>query len=329
MSRSIKDYLILASKGILMGFANVMPGISGGTISHISGIYDDLLASINALNLTNLKGLFKHGPSFFWKSINGNFLISLVISVLIGIYILVKFLSYALLHFPIPVWSFFLGLILASSINLAIKINSSEFKGTAILTNKSKKIKIIIFLITGFLIAYFSALITPVVNAKDPEYWYVFLCGLLAITALILPRISGSLILLLMGEYQFILTSVDELKLNFLMIFALGTILGLILFTKSLTWLLKNYYKYSVSFVVGIMFGSLNKVWPWKHTLLSHSNQFAQIIPDKKENVLPFSFYELTGKDPQLLYAILLAITGFLVVFLIESAYNKIRNAED
>jgi len=328
MSRSLKDYFILACKGITMGFANVMPGISGGTIAFISGIYEELIESINALNFNNLKGLFKHGPKFFWNSIHGSFITTLILSVLIGIYILVKLLSYLLLKFPIPIWSFFLGLILASSIYLAIKINSQELKIKSILDNKSRNFKIVVFFILGFVIAYFSAIFTPVANSKAPE-WYVALGGALAISALILPRISGSLILLLMGEYQFILSAVDNLKMNFLLYFALGTVLGLILFTNALTWLLKKYYNYTIGFLVGVMLGSLNKVWPWKHTLLSHTNQFAQIIPDKQENVLPFLYYDLTGKDPQFLYAILMAITGFLVVYLMESAYTKEKLAKE
>jgi len=316
MSRSIKDYLLIALKGIAMGIANIMPGVSGGTIAFISGIYEELIDSIKLLNLNNLKGLFKNGPKYFWKSINGSFLLVLVTGILVSLFILAKFLNFLLLKIPIPMWSFFFGLILASAIYLALKNSSWNYKS-------------IIAGILGIGIAFIVTIFSPVANSKDPALWYVFLGGALAICAIILPRISGSLILLLMGEYQFILSAVDNLKMTFLYVFGLGTIFGLISFTNAISWLLRKYFNITISFLVGLMIGSLNKVWPWKQTLLSHTNQFAQIIPDKQENVLPFSFYELTGKDPQLLYAILMAITGFLVIFLLESAYTKAKIANE
>ncbi len=316
MSSLIKHYLQIATKGIAMGAANIMPGISGGTIAFISGIYEELMESIKSLNFKNLKGLFKNGLKSYWASINGSFLIILVFGILLSIFFLAKLINFLLVEFPIPMWSFFLGLILASSIYLATK-------------NKSWNYKAIIAALMGAGIAYFVTIVSPVVNAQDPEYWYVFLSGALAISAMILPRISGSLILLLMGEYQFILSALDNLRMTFLCFFGLGTIVGLISLSNVLSWLLRKYFNTTVGFLVGLMVGSLNKVWPWKHTLLSHSNQFAQIIPDKQENVFPFSYYELTGKDPQFLYAILMAITGFLVIFLIESAYTKAKIAKE
>jgi putative membrane protein len=316
MSRSIKDYLFLALKGTAMGVANIMPGVSGGTIAFICGIYEELIESIKFLNFRNLKGLFKNGPKYFWKAINGSFLLVLVTGILGSLFLLAKFLNFLLLKIPIPMWAFFFGLISASAIYLALKNNSWNYKS-------------IIACFLGIGIAFIVTIFSPVANSKDPALWYIFLCGALAICAIILPRISGSLILLLMGEYQFVLSAVDNLKMTFLYIFGLGTIFGLISFTNALSWLLRKYFNTTVAFLVGLMIGSLNKVWPWKQTLLSHTNQFAQIIPDKQENVLPFSFYELTGKDPQLLYAILMAITGFLVIFLIESAYTKAKIANE
>jgi len=316
MNSSIKKYLQIVAKGIAMGAANIMPGISGGTIASISGIYEELIETIQALNFNNLKGLFKNGIKSFWQSINGTFLVTLVLGILLSIFFLAKLLNFLLVQIPIPIWSFFFGLILASSIYLALKIKTWNYKP-------------ILAAIIGGGIAYFITIVTPVVNAKDPEYWYIFLSGALAISAMILPRISGSLILLLMGEYQFILSALDNLRMSFLSFFALGTIVGLISFSNMLSWILQKYFNITVGFLVGLMIGSLNKVWPWKHTLLSHSNQFAQIIPDKQENVFPFSYYELTGKDPQFLYAILMAIVGFLVIFLIESAYTKAKLAKE
>jgi putative membrane protein len=315
MSRTLKDYLALAYKGAAMGMANTMPGVSGATIAYIMGIYDELISSIEALSFENIKGLFRKGIISYWKSINGSFLLFLLIGLFISIFILAKVINYLLIKFPIPVWAFFFGLIVSSAIYLATK-------------NKSWNFKSFISIFFGVGITVLVSYISPVANTKDPEYWYVFLSAVISIFALILPRISGSLLLLIMGQYQFILSAVDNLRMNFLLIFGFGSIFGLITFSNAFSWILRKFYNTTICFLVGVMIGSLNKVWPWKHTLLSHSNQFAQIIPDKQENVLPFSYFELTAKDPQLLYAILMIIAGILTIFLLESSYSKAKTIE-
>jgi len=316
MSNTLKYYLSLCYKGAAMGIANIMPGVSGATIAYIMGIYDELISSIKSLNFGNIKGLFKKGLVNFWNSINGSFLLVLLIGLFVSIFLLAKLINYMLIKFPIPVWAFFFGLIISSALYLATKNSRWSFKN-------------IISIFLGVGISVLVSYISPVANTKDPEYWYVFLSGVVSIFALILPRISGSLLLLIMGQYQFILSAVDNLRINFLLIFGFGSIFGLLAFSNTFGWLLKKYYNTTICFLVGVMIGSLNKVWPWKHTLLSHSNQFAQIIPDKQENVLPFSYFELTAKDPQLLYAILMIIAGILTIYLIESSYSKAKTIEE
>ncbi|RLD81972.1 MAG: DUF368 domain-containing protein, partial [Bacteroidetes bacterium] len=167
--------------------------------------------------------------------------------------------------------------------------------------------------------------ITPIPEVEDSPYWFVFISGMIAICAMILPGISGSFILLLMGQYKFILSAVTDFKISYILTFGIGAVVGLISFSNVLSWLLKKYHNITVAFLAGFMIGSLNKVWPWKHTLLSHTNQYAEIIPIKQENVLPNLFFELTGKDPHTLYAILMAITGFLVIFLLETTFNRVK----
>jgi len=315
MSRSIKDYLVVSLKGIAMGAADVVPGVSGGTIAFISGIYEELIESLKSINVTSFKVLFKQGIKSFWKSINGTFLISLVVGIAISILSLAKLIHYLLDNYPIFIWSFFLGLIVASAIYVIIKIKKWNYKT-------------ILSIIIGAVIAYFITDITPVSESTDPAYLYIMFCGMIAICAMILPGISGSFILLLMGQYKFILSAVSGLKITYIATFGVGAVIGLISFSNVLSWLLKKFHDITVAFLAGFMIGSLNKVWPWKHTLLSHTNQFAEIIPDKQENVLPQIYYELTGKDPQTLYALLMAITGFLVIFLLQSTFAKVKNQE-
>lgn len=312
MIRNIKDYIIILLKGTAMGAADVVPGVSGGTIAFISGIYEELIESIKSINWVNFKGLFSKGFKQFWSSINGNFLASLFIGIAISIFSLAKLLHFLLDEHPILIWSFFFGLIVASAIYVAKQIKNWDYKS-------------ILAIVIGTIIAYFITEITPVPEVENSPYWFVFISGMIAICAMILPGISGSFILLLMGQYKFILSAVNDLKISYIVTFGLGAVIGLISFSNVLSWLLKKYHNITVAFLAGFMIGSLNKVWPWKHTLLSHTNQFAKIIPVKQENVLPNMFFEFTGKDPQTLYAILMAITGFLVIFLLETLFSRVK----
>ena len=312
MIRNIKDYIIILLKGMAMGAADVVPGVSGGTIAFISGIYEELIESIKSINLVNFKELFSKGFKQFWNSINGNFLAILFLGIAISIFSLARILHFLLDEYPILIWSFFFGLIVASAIYVAKQIENWDYKS-------------ILAIVIGTIIAYFITEITPVPEVENSSYWFVFISGMIAICAMILPGISGSFILLLMGQYKFILSAVNDLKITYIITFGLGAVIGLISFSNVLSWLLKKYHNITVAFLAGFMIGSLNKVWPWKHTLLSQTNQFAQIIPVKQENVLPNMFFEFTGKDPHTLYAILMAITGFLVIFLLETLFSKIK----
>ena len=312
MARNIKDYIVILLKGSAMGAADVVPGVSGGTIAFISGIYEELLSSIKSLNWVNVKLLFSDGFKAFWSSINGTFLSVLFTGIAISVFSLAKLLHFLLDEYPILIWSFFFGLIVASAIYVAKQINKWDYK-------------IVLAIIIGTIIAYFITEITPIPEVEDSPYWFVFISGMIAICAMILPGISGSFILLLMGQYKFILSAVTDFKISYILTFGIGAVVGLISFSNVLSWLLKKYHNITVAFLAGFMIGSLNKVWPWKHTLLSHTNQYAEIIPIKQENVLPNLFFELTGKDPHTLYAILMAITGFLVIFLLETTFNRVK----
>ena len=314
MNRTIKDYILIVLKGTAMGAADVVPGVSGGTVAFISGIYKELLDSINSINIENIKLLFRDGIKQFWNSINANFLLALVVGIAFSIFTLAKLLHFLLEEYPILIWSFFFGLIIASAVYVA-----QEIKGTW-------NYKIIISVIAGTIIAYFITIITPASENNDGAYWYVFISGMIAICAMILPGISGSFILLLMGQYQFILSVVNDFKINYILTFGIGAIIGLLSFSKLISWLLNKYHSITIAFLVGFMLGSLNKIWPWKRTIEAKANQFGKIIPIIKENVLPNVYYESTGKDPQTLYAILMAITGFLIIFVLQASFNKVKS---
>ncbi len=315
MKRSIKDYIIISLKGIAMGAADVVPGVSGGTIAFISGIYEELLNSIKSINLIAFKQLVSFKIKDFWNTINANFLIALVIGVLISIFSLAKILRTLLETHPIFIWSFFFGLIIASAIYVARTITQWN-------------VPTAIALISGSIVAYFITVISPA--EANTSYWFIFVSGSIAICAMILPGISGSFILVLLGMYKFILGAVSSFDLIVIAVFALGAIVGIISFSNLLSWLLKNFKNITIAVLAGFMIGSLNKVWPWKKVIEWKINRHGEKVPFIENNVLPDTFANLSqnqfvgdSNDPQLAYAIILAIIGFGIIFLFEVISKK------
>jgi putative membrane protein len=316
MSRSIKDYLILALKGIAIGTAEFIPGVSGATVAFISGIYIEIIDSIRLLNFKSFKVLINKGFKEFWSTINGNFMLSLTIGIFVSFFTLVGLFSYLLSTFPIFVWSFFFGLVFASSIYMLRDIKEWNYKS-------------IIAIVVGIGFAYGLTLITPASATKESQYWLVFLTAIVAIVAIYLPGISIAFIMLLLGQYDFIIDVFANGKLDFILIFAIGILVGLITFSNLISLLVKKFRLTIVALLTGFLIGSLINLWPWKHTLLSHTNNFAQIIPIKQEIVLPDSYFNLTARDPQTLNAILMAITGSLVIYLLYNSFNRIKQKSE
>jgi putative membrane protein len=303
MERRLNDYFILALKGIGMGAADVVPGVSGGTIAFITGIYEELVDSIKSINLKAIKLLFTGKFSAFWKSINGTFLISVLLGIAISIFSLAKGLKYLLDHYPVPVWSFFFGLILASAVYIAYNI-------------KSWDIKMILAGIAGIIAAVFITILTPA--EANTSWWFIFISGSIAICAMILPGISGSFILVLLGMYKFILEAVSSLDLSVLIIFVAGAAIGIVIFSNILSWLIKNFHNMTIAVLAGFMAGSLNKVWPWKEVTKSYVDAQGQIKPLMEKNILPETYEQITGEDALFWVAVILAITGFVLIFVIQ-----------
>jgi len=281
-----------------MGAADVVPGVSGGTIAFISGIYEELIDSISKVNLATLKLWKKEGFAEMWKELNGNFLISLVIGIGLSIITLAKLIRHLLETQPILIWSFFFGLVLASIIYVARQITRWNLGA-------------IILLIAGALTAYFITTLTP--QTTNVSYPYVFLSGALAICAMILPGISGSFILLLLGMYKPVLDAIHDKNIGLLATLMLGAVVGLLSFSRLLKWLFDHYENLTLAVLTGFIIGSLNKIWPWKEVLEAEMiNGKLKIL--KEKSVLPWSY----EGDPQLAYALLLAGAGFLFIILLE-----------
>ena len=307
---SKRNYPLLILRGCAMGAADVVPGVSGGTIAFITGIYEELIESIKAVDLQAIKLLLKFKLAEFWKKINGNFLISVIAGIGISIFSLAKLMTWLLENHPIYIWSFFFGLIIASSL-----LVSKEIKKWNIFT--------VISLVTGAIIAYCITVMTPAETPND--WWFIIFSGAIAICAMILPGISGAFILLLMGKYTYILEAVSAFNIGVLLLFAIGAIGGIVSFSHLLSWLLKHHPTTSVSLLTGFMVGSLNKVWPWKETLQTYTDSHGVEKALVESNISPAHFSELTGNDPLLWQAILMCIAGFLLIWGIEALGRKMN----
>ena len=296
-------HIWLYLKGIAMGSADVVPGVSGGTIAFITGIYTELLDSIKSINIQALQTLFKKGPKEAWKEINGTFLITLFAGILTAILTLAKVIHYLLDQHAVLLWSFFFGLILASSLHMGKQIKQWPAIN-------------IIALLVGAICAGFISIASP--SSIEASYFNIFFAGSIAICAMILPGISGSFILLLMGLYAPVLAAVKGLQLDIMVIFALGAGIGLMLFSRLLSWLLHHYQDLMFSLLTGFMLGALLKVWPWKETISYRLNSKGIEVPFEQLNSLP----QWSNND-QFVWALVVAILGFSCVFLLEKVSNR------
>jgi putative membrane protein len=300
MKRKVKDYIVISLKGMAMGAADVVPGVSGGTIAFISGIYEELLGSISNVNLGLFKTLKNEGFKAAWKQLNGNFLLSLFIGIFISILSLAKAIKYLLENEPILLWSFFFGLVLASIIYIAKQISKWNFIG-------------IILLILGAFLAYYITTLNPLVSEESSPL-YILFAGAIAICAMILPGISGSFILVLLGAYKPVLEALNNKDFKTIFIFMAGAIIGLLSFSKVLKWLFAHYKDFTLAALTGFIMGSLNKIWPWKETLTWRTNSHGIEVPFNQQSVSPFSF----DGDAQLTLAIVLALIGFGLILGME-----------
>lgn len=298
----MKNALLLYVKGMAMGAADVVPGVSGGTVAFITGIYDELLRSIAAV--PNAVGpLLRGRVAEAWRTANANFLVILFAGIITSILSLAKVISYLLEHHPIPVWSFFFGLILVSVHLVGKQI-------------ERRNLSRLISLCLGIGFAYWITVAAPVQWSASPVS--LFFAGAIAICAMILPGISGSFILVLLGLYPIILDAVKALDLGVMLVFAGGCLVGLLSFARVLSWILNRWRDLTLAFLTGLMLGSLNKVWPWKETLTWRTNSSGEQVPVLQQNLLPGAYGDLTGQDPQLVLAILLAVAGIVLVLGLE-----------
>ncbi len=293
-----------------MGAADVVPGVSGGTIAFITGIYEELLGSIKAIDKPAIQTLLRLEMATFWKMINGNFLVVVFLGIATSILSIAKLVTTLLEDHPIQVWSFFFGLILISAPLVLREIRKwNPAAGFSLLL--------------GISISYMLTILTP---SQTPDaLWFVFLAGTLAICAMILPGISGAFILLLLGKYEFIINGLIQMNIPVILVFGLGCITGLLLFSRALTWILKNYHTITIALLAGFMLGSLNKVWPWKEVISYRFNSHGEQIPAFDRSILPGTYLEKVNEDPQVFQAILMMALGILLVVVMEKIASRLK----
>lgn len=334
MQRRFLDYAVISLKGIAMGAADAVPGVSGGTIAFISGIYEELITTISGVNLSLLKTLKKEGFPSFWKQLNGNFLLALLTGIVISFVSFMRLAKYLIENHPILIWSFFFGLIVASIFLVGRQI-------------KSWNLAVIASLIAGTLAAYYVTTLPSM--ASNENDFFMFFAGALAICAMILPGISGSFILVILGAYKTLSDALHDFDFKKIVIFAFGALVGILSFSHILKWLFKNYHNVTLALLTGFIFGSLNKIWPWKLTdeviekssgkVLAFSdvselgtlsvyqqqmNDFESYKMVSEKSIMAFQYSEVNHYiDPQVLPAIILMVVGFLTIFILEKIGSK------
>lgn len=278
-----------------MGCADLIPGVSGGTIALITGIYEELINSIRSLDGEALKLAGRLKLKDLWNHVNGTFLLHVLTGILVSIFSLSRLITYLLENEPIALWSFFFGLILISAFYVM---------------PAKKDLTVGLFVVLGAVLAY---VITAMGSSSTPDgLWFVFVSGAIAICAMILPGISGSFILILLAKYEYVLSAVKTFDLKVIITFGLGCVVGLLSFSRLIHWLLQNHKAKTMAALAGFMLGSLNKIWPWK-----------EVSDISFTNLLPSRFTEITGEPNQLALAIIFCLAGGAIVILLERFGQK------
>lgn len=306
--RGFAQYLLIVARGMGMGAADVVPGVSGGTIAFITGIYEELIQSIRSVNGEFIRTLFSRGVRAAWAHINGNFLAALLAGILVSLFSLARGISYLLANHPMLVWAFFFGLITGSAIYVGRRI-------------KFRNPFAVVMLLAGTAISYYITITSPATTTD--ALWFIFLSGSLAICAMILPGISGSFILLLLGKYAYMLEALKDLKVVVLGVFALGCVAGILSFSHVISWLFRKYPNATMALLSGFMIGSLNKLWPWKQVLEHRLDSHGELVPFLEKSIGPGRYQELYQADPMVWQVILSVLAGLSLIFILEWVAGK------
>lgn len=308
--RQPKAYLLLYLKGMAMGAADVVPGVSGGTIAFITGIYAELIRSISEIDREAWRLLTRLQFRELWKKINGNFLVVLLAGLITSFFSLARLVAYLMTHQPILVRAFFFGVIFISCLLVLREI-------------KTLNATTLIFFFAGTAVALAFTFLSPI---DTPDALLImFVAGALAACAMMIPGISGVFVLLLIGQFQHLLTAVTEKHIFAVAVFLLGGAIGLIGYCKAFNWFIERYRNISIALLAGFMLGSLNKVWPWREVLEYVTNRQGMQVPVFDKSVVPWKYFEITGKDPRVFHTVLIMALAVLIVVIIEKIAVRLK----
>lgn len=316
---NISKHIITGIKGYAMGAANVIPGVSGGTIALLTGIFSEIIEAMNSLmDISVWKLLLKGEFREFWSRIHGNFLVALMVGVLLSVFTLAKLMVYVMAYYPVQTWAFFFGLIIASAVYMIADI-------------KGWKLFDYLFFIVGIALGVVICTMSP---TDTPDgLWFIFICGAIAVCTMILPGISGSFILVILGKYDYVMQAVSNLDIPVLAVFGIGCVIGILAFSKFLHWLLARCERQTMLVLVGFVIGALVKVWPWNDMTAVAKAQFLRSGMSAADASTAVSALVENGAvlrqviDPQTAGAIIWSLAGLVTVVLIEFL-SKRKGAE-
>lgn len=296
-------------KGMLMGAADIVPGVSGGTVAFITGIYERLLNALKMLLPAFFTLVKKRDFKHFISETDLIFLVTLFAGILVSVASLAKVISHLMVNYPIPLWSSFFGLILASVYVVAKDVKRWTFT-------------LVLCLLFGALVAWGITQLSPASIEKTSLT--IFLSGMLAICAMVLPGISGSFILLILGSYSWVLGAIKNFEWTTLSLFMLGCLFGLLSIANLLSWAFEKYKDVTLAILTGFMLGAMVKVWPWREVLSYRENSEGLLMPLMEAPIFPSSYEILTGNDAQIVIAMICVFSAGLIVFILAGTVRKI-----
>jgi putative membrane protein len=302
--------MFLYAKSLCIGAVEVLHGVSGGSMALILGIYHELVFSISEIDRKALAYLRKYQWKLCWKKINGNFLLTVTTGIIMGWFSLLWLIGYLHRYFFIPVNAFFFGLIFISTLLILRKI-------------KVWNLRIVLAFFAGVALSYTFTVLTPL--SLPDNLFTAMLAGIISVCSLFIPGVSGAFILLLLGKYQYIVASFIELNAAVIAFFFTGCIIGLAVLSRIIRWMLAHYQSVTVALLAGLTIGALNKLWPWRNVIEYASNGMGDRIPASDKSVLPWDYVTVTGKDPQVLQAILMVALGVFIVVIIEKVVARLK----
>lgn len=309
----MKEYVVYLLKGLGVGIANIIPGVSGGTIALITGIFERLINAIKSFNLNAVKLLFKGKWNEFVEKTDLYFLIALFLGVFIAIVSLASVFGFLFEHYPVYIWSYFFGLVLASVYFVGKRVDRWT-------------VSVIISLIVGTAIAIVLSLFNPA--AENDGFFYLVLCGVVAVCSMILPGLSGSFVLILMGNYQLVaIDAINERNLSVILPVGIGAVVGLIAFSHLLSWVFKKYKNQTIALLTGFVLGSLNVLWPWKQASYLTDEAGDLILKNGEPIVARYSsVIPANGLDMEFWIAVLLVVVGIAGIWLLERNAEMVEN---